>query len=170
MQACTLLQTDNHTGTPPLCFLQAGCPSCRPTNSVKALKAYRDPAVDIFKMTHKWAACSNAACLPLYCDKLLFLSHQIPFYSVLEQLRHLSSSWLGTNHHHWPRLSGCQRGTRREEICRMGVHTWGMKFSLHPIHLHHSKTVCRHQPWIQVTTEEKTLPWYCQWAREKVKK
>jgi len=38
-QVCTLLQTDNHTSTPPLCFLQAGCPSCRPTNSVKALKA-----------------------------------------------------------------------------------------------------------------------------------
>ena len=31
--------TDNHTSTPPLCFLQAGCPSCHPTNSVKALKA-----------------------------------------------------------------------------------------------------------------------------------
>jgi len=39
MQVCTLLQTDNHTSTPPLSFLQAGCPSCRPTNSVKALKA-----------------------------------------------------------------------------------------------------------------------------------
>jgi len=38
MQASTLLQTDNHTSTPPLSFLQAGCPSCRPTNSVKALK------------------------------------------------------------------------------------------------------------------------------------
>jgi len=38
MQVCTLLQTNNHTSTPPLCFLQAGCPSCRPTNSVKALK------------------------------------------------------------------------------------------------------------------------------------
>jgi len=38
MQVCTLLQTDNHTSTPPLCFLQAGCLSCRPTNSVKALK------------------------------------------------------------------------------------------------------------------------------------
>jgi len=37
MQVCTLLQTDNHTSTPPLSFLQAGCPSCRPTNSVKAL-------------------------------------------------------------------------------------------------------------------------------------
>ena len=38
MQICTSLQTDNHTSTPPLSFLQAGCPSCRPTNSVKALK------------------------------------------------------------------------------------------------------------------------------------
>jgi len=39
MQACTSLQTDNHASTPPLSFLQAECPSCRPTNSVKALKA-----------------------------------------------------------------------------------------------------------------------------------
>jgi len=39
MQVCTSLQTDNHASTPPLCLLQAGCPSCRPTNSVKALKA-----------------------------------------------------------------------------------------------------------------------------------
>ena len=27
MQVCTLLQTDNHASTPPLSFLQAGCPS-----------------------------------------------------------------------------------------------------------------------------------------------
>ena len=39
MQVCTSLQTDNHASTPPLNFLQAGCPSCRPTNSVKALTA-----------------------------------------------------------------------------------------------------------------------------------
>jgi len=39
MQICTSLQIDNHASTPPLSFLQAGCPSCRPTNSVKALKA-----------------------------------------------------------------------------------------------------------------------------------
>jgi len=39
MQVCTSLQTDNHASTPPLCFLQAGCPSCHPTNSIKALKA-----------------------------------------------------------------------------------------------------------------------------------
>jgi len=39
MQVCTSLQTDNRASTSPLSFLQAGCPSCRPTNNVKALKA-----------------------------------------------------------------------------------------------------------------------------------
>jgi len=39
MQICTSLQTDNHATTSLLSFLQAGCPSCHPTNSVKALKA-----------------------------------------------------------------------------------------------------------------------------------
>jgi len=39
MQVCTLLQTDNHVSTSPLSFLQAGCPTCHPTNSIKALKA-----------------------------------------------------------------------------------------------------------------------------------
>jgi len=39
MQVCISLQTDNHASTPLLSFLQSGCPSCRPTKSVKALKA-----------------------------------------------------------------------------------------------------------------------------------
>ena len=38
MHVCNSLQKDNHASTPPLSFLQVGCPSCRPTNSVKALK------------------------------------------------------------------------------------------------------------------------------------
>ena len=38
MQVCTSLQTDNHASNTPHSFLQPGCPSCRPTNSVKALK------------------------------------------------------------------------------------------------------------------------------------
>ena len=37
MQVCTSLQTDNHASTSPLTFLQTGCPSCRPTNSVQAV-------------------------------------------------------------------------------------------------------------------------------------
>jgi len=49
MHVCTLLQTDNHASTPLLSFLQAGCPSCRPTNSVKALKATNE----IFAKTGK---------------------------------------------------------------------------------------------------------------------
>jgi len=39
MQVCISLQADNYTSTPPLNFLQAGCPSCHPTNNIKALKA-----------------------------------------------------------------------------------------------------------------------------------
>jgi len=42
MQVCTPLRTDNHVSTPPLSFLQAGCPYCRTTNSVKAMKAIND--------------------------------------------------------------------------------------------------------------------------------
>ena len=41
MQVCNSLQTDNHASTPPLSLLQVGCPSCRPTNSVKASKHRR---------------------------------------------------------------------------------------------------------------------------------
>jgi len=39
MQVCTSLLTDNTPAPHHSVFLQAGCPSCRPTNSVKALKA-----------------------------------------------------------------------------------------------------------------------------------
>jgi len=50
MQVCISLQTDNHASTPPLSFLQAGCPSCRPTKGVRALVAVNN--------THRqtWAA------------------------------------------------------------------------------------------------------------------
>jgi len=37
MQVRTSLQTDNHASY-PLSFLQARCPSCRQTNSIKAVK------------------------------------------------------------------------------------------------------------------------------------
>ena len=40
MQVCISLQTDNYASTPPLSFLEAGCPSCHPTNNFKALKAF----------------------------------------------------------------------------------------------------------------------------------
>jgi len=59
MQVCTSHQTDNHASTPPLSVLQAGCPSCRPTNSVKALKAKaRQDAVQILNYYY-YAAAQN---------------------------------------------------------------------------------------------------------------
>jgi len=38
LHASLHLIQDNHANISPLSFLQARCPSCRPTNSVKALK------------------------------------------------------------------------------------------------------------------------------------
>jgi len=38
MQVCTSLQTDSHANTPQLSFLQAECPSSRPTNSVNTVE------------------------------------------------------------------------------------------------------------------------------------
>ena len=62
VQVCTSLQTDNHANTHHSVFLQAGCPSCRPTNSVKALKAKPNERTT--------------------CDKFLFvfMNHQFNVY------------------------------------------------------------------------------------------
>ena len=49
MQVCISLQTDNHASSPPLSFLQARCPSCCPTNSVRALKAITNQTEDHWK-------------------------------------------------------------------------------------------------------------------------
>jgi len=53
MQVCTSLQTDNHASTPPLSFLQAGCPSCHRTNSIKALKT-KQPENVMEKLEKNW--------------------------------------------------------------------------------------------------------------------
>ena len=59
VQVWTLLQTDNYASAPLLNFLQAGCPSCHPTNSVKALKAQalkaqRRKTVEAFLLFFCW--------------------------------------------------------------------------------------------------------------------
>ena len=61
MQVCTLPQTDNHASIPPLSFLQAGYPSCRPTNSVKALKVLKQQVskqnIGVSKVPHCYGNC-----------------------------------------------------------------------------------------------------------------
>jgi len=49
---CTLLQTDDHTSTSSLTFLQARCPSCHPTNSTKALKPEGNTVIPETKYKH----------------------------------------------------------------------------------------------------------------------
>jgi len=49
MQVCISLQTVNHASTQPLSILQARCPSCHPTNSVKAPKAQNKHQTEINK-------------------------------------------------------------------------------------------------------------------------
>ena len=48
----TSLQTDNHASTPQLSCLQAGYPSCRQNNSVKALKARNCIYCSIYYTAH----------------------------------------------------------------------------------------------------------------------
>jgi len=87
MQVCTLLQTDDHDSTLPLSFLQAGCPSCRPTNSVKALKAPHLTSISALPcktLNHKIACFTQMLCYciarlqpatDLICSVLLLATH-----------------------------------------------------------------------------------------------
>jgi len=75
MQVCTSLQADNHTSSLPLSFLQAGCPSCRPTNSVKALKA-TDPKPNLtLNPNHYSSSVPNKPNAPN--TKRLFTTHEL---------------------------------------------------------------------------------------------
>ena len=68
-QVCKSLQTDNHTSTSLLkFFLQARCPSCRPTNSVKALKAQEQMAnsTTILNPAHNATTTTTTVLWPLY--------------------------------------------------------------------------------------------------------
>ena len=69
VQVCTLLQTDNHASTSPLSFLQAGCPSCRPTNSVRALKAVRDTGLHLKPCSQQTSSTELQAVRQLHCSQ-----------------------------------------------------------------------------------------------------
>ena len=76
MQVSTMLQTDNHISTPPLSFLQAGCPSCRPTNSVKALKEFLSQSMQ--QKLH--SSCFKAAWRNNYTQTTLLASWNRPSF------------------------------------------------------------------------------------------
>jgi len=78
---CTLTQTHNHVSIPPLSFVQAGCPSCHPTNSVKALKAVIVTNTAILAISQYWYLNHKTITRPTMLLLLLF-------YGSLDFLQH----------------------------------------------------------------------------------
>jgi len=72
MQVCTSLQTYNHACTPPLSFLQAGCPSCRPAYSVKALKGVAVDKVMIKENYYYYSIMLVSLCLSPQMPEITF--------------------------------------------------------------------------------------------------
>ena len=86
MQICTLTQT-NHATIQPLSFLQAGYPSCHPTNSVKALKAKAGTRKVIhygFYWSKRWWSGSGISWTT--CKSFAPRSRQIPCQYLITQL------------------------------------------------------------------------------------
>ena len=135
MQVCTSLQSDNHASTPPLSFLQAGCPSCRPTNSVKALKAqqrdvengriysYRDWWVTVVM---DWFCCSEGPAAVAWCqDDRHNIRHQPRGAAITCNVLHHQCLLLPITRcaHHdcqLPYLLPCH-GSRQGNRCRQPV-------------------------------------------------
>ena len=69
MQVCTSLQTDNHASTPPFSSLQAGCPSCCLTNSVKALKEVEHKVAYVILVLVHLCCCCALGTYNSYCQK-----------------------------------------------------------------------------------------------------
>ena len=93
MQVCTSLQTDDHTSTPPLSFLQAGWRSCRPTNSGKALKAN----------TTNGNCCCSCLLLLITARYLDSLSQVVAFIKLLGDTN-CTVSYLAAHHYRLCRL------------------------------------------------------------------
>ena len=82
MQVCSALQTDNHASTSLLSFLQAGCPSCCPTNSVKALKAL--PINQLLTNNNVYSALSSCSTTNSKSHYLLSCLHEFWLLVLLQ--------------------------------------------------------------------------------------
>ena len=100
MQVCTSLQTDNHASTPPLSFLQAGCPSCHPTNSIKALKASQSTkwnlCVSVYELIYSFSGPMRALGCNAPLIRFLTLELYIMFACLYSMIPHLYSKLFPT--------------------------------------------------------------------------
>jgi len=103
MQIWTSPQIDNHTNVPPLSFLQAGCPFCHPTNSIKALKAQALKPVPEETFTHTYHGHQSSLICFLHllwstASSLFNLRSWQSFFHNLSPSFLWSTSWAGTLH------------------------------------------------------------------------
>jgi len=95
MQVCTSFQTDNHASTSPLSFLQAGCPSCHPTNSVKALKAQPKQWSKKVKKDNATEPPSCVSYFVMLCMLTIYIYSQNVSCVTGSAHLHTNNPWLG---------------------------------------------------------------------------
>jgi len=130
---CTSPQTYNHASTSPLKFLQAGCPSCRPTNNIKATSGCNDwaysykhpdscegnkaerswpaaPAGPTHRCVHtcSWALCWRQSCVP---------------ECWTWQIRSVDRPMPAGGPCRYPLVAGWSVGQRAGEACQCGLST-----------------------------------------------
>jgi len=134
-KSAPLTQIHNHASIPPLSFLQAGCPSCRPTNSVKALKA-KNSSGHHFLKTRLAERGEQVIIRPVCATYLKFFSHTAYAHPTMDHSRaiwaHVAplprkwNHWSGRPCHTWLRTieldlallnnglaTACHRGQRQ---------------------------------------------------------
>ena len=95
MQACTSLQTNKPFQHPTTLFLQAGCPSCRPTNSVKALKAAYVNQTPQKRNWSKLSCCRSSHLLSHFTQPVSVMGKTaIPYAITTTSIFCLSIRWL----------------------------------------------------------------------------
>ena len=72
--------TSLHASTPPLSFLQAGCPSCYPTSSVIALKAH---SCTLFSYRHCLHSVQSRVCVVMWCSSVPALAEEQLWHSLV---------------------------------------------------------------------------------------
>ena len=96
IQVCTSLQTDNHASTPPLSFLQAGCPSENRQKS-EICTVINDKSQD---NTAKQLSCEG-----LLHYKFIFQFAGERTFKIGEHLEKLQAKWLIVSYAHSPQTS-----------------------------------------------------------------
>jgi len=129
---CTLLQTDNHSSTSSLIFLQAGCSSWCSTNSVKALKTLLSIINCDIIMAALHSRCWH------YTFALWFLLVLSFFPCLLSAV----PDWMLPYFHTWCCLSA-NLGCRSEMCCMWLDENTGCKKSPKICHLHIIAHFCR---------------------------